>query len=87
MVAGYEGHLWSYSIDYTGRMAMLERLLRGEPGWPKRARELNVDYLFWGAREQQKYGDAMPWKATTPIVAQGPWGVIYDLRGVRDASQ
>ena len=87
VVAGYEGHLWSYSIDYTGRFATLERLLRGEPGWQNRARALNVDYLFWGAREQQKYGSATPWKATAPIVAQGPWGTIYDLRGVRDASQ
>ena len=84
VVAGYEGHLWSHGIDYTARFAALESLLRGEPGWQTRARQLGVDYLFWGSREQQKYGGPTPWKATAPIVAQGPWGVIYDLREVRE---
>ena len=80
VVAGYDGHLWSHGIDYSARYSALERLLRGEPGWQARARELGVDYLFWGQREQQKYGGATPWKATAPIVAQGPWGTLYDLR-------
>ena len=80
VVAGYEGHLRSHGIDYTARFAALESLLRGEPGWQIRARQLGVDYLFWGAREQEKYGGTTPWKETAPLVAQGPWGMIYDLR-------
>ncbi len=80
VVAGYDGHLWSHGIDYTARYAKLEALLRGEPGWQIRARELGVDYLFWGNREQEKYGGPTPWKETAPLIAQGPWGVIYDLR-------
>ena len=83
VVMGYEGHLWSYGIDYTGRLDTLERLLRGEPGWQTRARELGVDYLFWGDREQQKYGGPTPWALNSPIVAFGPWGTLFDLRNVR----
>lgn len=79
-VAGYEGHLSSHGIDYTDRFAKLERLLRGEPGWQLLARELGVDYLFWGEREQEKYGNEAPWSTTAPVVAEGKWGTIYDLR-------
>ena len=85
VVGGYEGHLWSYGIDYTARFAKLERLLRGEPGWQARARQLHVDYLFWGEREQEKYGGATPWKSTAPVIACGPWGKIYDLRNIPSA--
>jgi len=83
VVAGYEGHLSSHGIDYTARFAELESLLRGEPGWQTRARQLGADYLFWGEREQEKYGGATPWKAAAPIVAQGIWGTIYDLRAIK----
>lgn len=81
-VAGYEGHLASHGIDYKPRFDELEGLLRGEPGWQTRARNLGVDYLFWGEREQEKYGGPTPWKETAHIVAEGPWGTIYDLRSV-----
>ena len=80
VVAGYEVHLSSHGIDYTARFAALESLLRGEPGWQTRARQLGVDYLFWGQREQEKYGGSTPWKAAVPIVAEGTWGTLYDLR-------
>ena len=83
VVAGYEGHLASHGIDYKERFALLERLLRGEPGWQDCARYLGADYLFWGELEQQKYGDAAPWKESVPIVAEGPWGTIYDLRNLK----
>ena len=80
VVAGYEGHLWSHGIDFSDRFDALESLLRGEPGWQERARQLGVDYLFWGEREQEKYGGPTPWRETAPIVAQGPWGTIYAMR-------
>jgi len=83
VVAGYEGHLSSHGINYAARFAELGRLLRGEPGWQTRARQLGVDYLFWGEREQEKYGGPTPWKAAAPIVAEGAWGTIYDLRATK----
>ena len=86
VVAGYDGHLMSHGIPYQARYADLESLLRGESGWQERARQLGVDYLFWGDRERQKYGNATPWAATAPLVAEGSWGRIYDLRGLRSES-
>jgi hypothetical protein len=80
VVAGYEGHLFSHGIDYKPRFDALETLLRGKPGWQLRARQLGVDYLYWGPREREKYGGATPWKTVAPVVAEGTWGTIYDLR-------
>lgn len=85
VVAGYEGHLSSHGIDYKPRFDALESLLRGEPGWELRARQLGVDYLYWGPREQEKYGGPTPWKESAPLVAAGPWGAIYDLRNLTPA--
>lgn len=86
-VAGYEGHLSSHGIDYQGRFAALDRLMRGQPGWAERAREVGADYLYWGPRERDKYGDpegeSDPWQEKLPLVCKGTWGAIYDLRGVR----
>jgi len=84
VVAGYEGHLFSHGIDYRDQMARLERLLRAEPGWQQEAQRLRADYLFWGAMEEERYGQATAgWAAEAPIVAQGAWGRIYDLRAWR----
>jgi len=81
VVAGYEGHLMSHGIDYRGRVAELESLLRGEPGWENRVRELGVDYLFWGSREQKEFGTSTtPWKDRAPVALRSEWGTIYDLR-------
>ncbi len=82
-VAGYEGHLFSHGIAYRPNFDALERLLRAEPGWAARARQLGADYLFWGPREREKYGtgNGDPWRDRLPVAAAGSWGVIYDLRG------
>lgn len=80
VVAGYEGHLSSHGIDYLPRFHALEQLLKGEPDWPECARQLGADYLFWGKREQEKYGAGDPWQGKLPLVAEGTWGAIYDLR-------
>ena len=83
VVAGYEGHLSSHGIPYKARFAALESVLRGDPGWKTRARELGADYLFWGPREREKYGDNSPWQspatAGAPVVAEGAWGCLYVL--------
>ena len=84
VVAGYPGHLGSHGIDYKGRKATLESLLRGEPGWEQRARELNADFLFWGSREQKEYAESQtPWRTNMPQIASGDWGAIFDLRGLK----
>ena len=90
-VSGYEGHLSSHGIDYRARFEALERLLKAEPGWEARARELGADYLYWGPREQEKYtaegGERDPWRNRLPLVAEGPWGALYDLRGIGKTNQ
>jgi hypothetical protein len=83
VVAGYDGHLFSHGIDYRWRKAELERLMRGEPGWENRVRQLGVDFLFWGDRERSEFTTStIPWAASAPVVAHGSWGAIYDLRAV-----
>ena len=82
-VAGYWGHLNSHGINYEPRKKKLDTLMRGEPGWEECARLLMVDYLFWGEREEKEYGSStQPWREHAPIVAQGNWGTIYDMRGL-----
>ena len=50
------------------------------PDWKKNARELQVRYLFWGNLEKTNYGNSThPWETQLPLVAQGPWGSIYDF--------
>jgi hypothetical protein len=79
MVEGYEGHLYSYGIDYQPRLAKLKAMMMGAPDWRQIADELHVRYLFWGAREDQAYpASTQPWK-NLPVVAAGNWGTIYDL--------
>jgi hypothetical protein len=83
-VAGYEGHLYSHGIDYKERFADLDQLLRHEPGWAKRAQKLGADFLYWGPREREKYGDSDPWQGQLPVIEEGSWGTLYNLRGARE---
>jgi hypothetical protein len=83
LVLGYEGHLWSHGLDYLPALADLDSLMSGDVNWETTARKLGVNYLFWGPMEQGKYPDsARGWEASCPVVAEGPWGKIYDLRNV-----
>ena len=85
LVAGYSVHLSSHGIDCKERLAKLEKLLLGQPGWEQCARELKADYLYWGSLEELKCGSSStPWRTRLPQVASGNWGVIYDLRGLRN---
>ena len=57
--------------------------MNSEDGWQKMAKELGVDYLFWGPFEETNYPDSeKQWEQTCPLVAQGAWGRLYDLHGV-----
>ena len=83
VAVGYPGHLGSHGIDYKPRKEALESLLRGDPGWKERARELKLDFLFWGSRERKEYAASkMPWREELEPLAQGDWGAIYDLREI-----
>jgi hypothetical protein len=79
LVEGYAGHLASYGIPYEARDEELKAMMMGVPQWRAIANELNVRYLFWGAREEEGYpGSSQPWK-NLPVLAAGTWGTIYDL--------
>ncbi len=83
MVMGFPGHLWSHGLNYRPVEVELKDLLLGRPGWQERARRLGVDYVFWGSSEEEEYPDsARPWEGLCPTVAEGDWGVVYDVRGV-----
>lgn len=80
MVEGYVGHLESHGIDYQKNLDLLESLLNGEAGWQNAARKLHARYLYWGRPEEEAYPDSTkPWEDKCPKVAEGDWGVIYDL--------
>jgi len=68
VVCGYEGHLWSHGLDYKSRLAKLNTIMMGEPGWPEKARSLGISYLYWSDLEAKRWPDSkLPWaKETTP---------------------
>ncbi len=78
--AGYDGHLWSHGLDYKPRLADLETLLVGDPGWEASARRLDVRYLYWGRPERQKYPESeRTWARSLPVAAKGEGFTIYEL--------
>lgn len=80
-VAGYEGHLWSHGLPYLPTLNKLNHLMNGDPNWKTLARELKVDFLFWGPREETCYPHSQkPWQTQSPILSQGSFGTIYDVR-------
>ncbi len=81
LVMGYPGHLWSHGLDYRSIETQLELLMESDTGWQEAAKQLRVDYLFWGPMEDQNYPESdKEWEQTSPLVKQGSWGKIYDLR-------
>ena len=70
VVCGYEGHLWSHGLDYKERLATLNSMMRGEPGWREKARALGVRYLYWSDLEGKRWPDSkLPWaKETAPAL-------------------
>jgi hypothetical protein len=55
--------------------------MHGDPNWHELARTLKARYLFWGPNEiSENPGSLKPWETEhVKILAQGPWGIIYDL--------
>ncbi len=80
---GFPGHLWSHGLNYRPVEVKMTDLMNSETGWQDLAKELGVDYLFWGPFEAANYPDSQKeWEKNCPVVAEGPWGRIYDLRGL-----
>jgi hypothetical protein len=81
VVMGFPGHLWSHGLNYRPVEVKMTDLMNSETGWQDLAKELGVDYLFWGPFEATNYPDSQKeWEKTRPLVAEGSWGRIYDLR-------
>jgi len=87
VVMGFPGHLWSHGLNYRPVELKLQSLMESDTGWQAVAKELGVDYLFWGPLEQANYPDSdKEWEGTCRIVAEGPWGRIFDLRDLPAAA-
>ncbi len=79
LAMGYDGHIYSQGIDYSTVQTELTDLMTGQTGWQDDAKKLGVRYVFWGAREMQKFPRSRkPWAVGRPV-AHGTWGDIYDL--------
>ncbi len=83
LAMGYDGHLFSQSIDYKRLSDQLDALMLGELDWTQAAGQLGVRYLFWGPREEKRWPTSTkPWEREGKPLAEGDWGKIYDLGGV-----
>jgi hypothetical protein len=80
LILGYDGHLWSHGIDYRERLVHLEALMRGGADWRDHADKLDVDYLFWGSKETQRFNDAARGWMNQTVVHRGPAGTLYRIR-------
>jgi hypothetical protein len=80
VVLGFPGHLWSHGLEYQTQEALLNKVMLGQPGWESLCPQLKIDYLFWGSFEQEHYPSSTRAWERYPVVAQGPWGKVFDLR-------
>jgi hypothetical protein len=77
--------MWSHGLNYRPVEIKLGSLMNSEPGWEQNAKELGVDYLFWGPLEETNYPEsAKEWEERCRLVAQGSWGRIFDLHGLSE---
>jgi hypothetical protein len=83
VVLGFPGHLWSHGLEYRSEEALLNKVMVAEPGWEQLCPKLKIDYLFWGRFEQEHYPTSAHSWESYPVVAQGEWGKVYDLRALR----
>jgi hypothetical protein len=87
LVLGFPGHLWSHGLDYRAIETQLNSLMQSAPGWEQTAAELGADCLFWGRFEEAYYPNSKKeWESRCPVLAEGDWGKIYDLKPVEKAS-
>ncbi|MBI2996521.1 MAG: hypothetical protein HYY52_07470 [Candidatus Melainabacteria bacterium] len=80
VIMGYPGWIWGHGLDLTSQREKVEKLMNGKDGWEKVAKELGVDYIFWGRFEEQNYPTSLkPWEDKARLVSSGSWGKIYKL--------
>lgn len=80
IVLGYPGWIWSHGYNLEERDLKLKKLMLGQEGWEKIAKELGINYIFWGHREQNEYKNSLrPWEMSAQIIASGDWGTVYRL--------
>ncbi len=80
VVLGYDGHLWSHGIPQEDKPQLLDRLLRGQPGWQEAARKLGVTHIYWGSLETRTYGALLlPWTDSAEVFYSSPAGILYRL--------
>lgn len=78
VVMGHDGHLFSQGLDYEPVLAKLDTLMRGDDGWRGAARDLRVQFVFWGRREEERWPDSsQPWQGCAPLLAESPHGALY----------
>lgn len=64
LIAGYEGHLWSHGINYRKELSLLKKVLQGEAGWEDSAKQLGINYIYWGNEERKMFPtSAKLWEA------------------------
>jgi len=82
VAVGYDGHLWSHGLKYQDKMRDLDALMDADEGeWEQAAQRLHVDYLYWGAPEEERWpGSDKTWSTRFPVAAKGEDFTIYDLR-------
>jgi hypothetical protein len=80
MVLGYPGHLWTQGFDYGPVEQQLKLVMQGAPNWREQAQQLRARYIFFGREEKANYPTSTrPWEREARLVANGPWGAVYDL--------
>ena len=80
VVLGYPGWLWSHGYKVDKKDEKLKKLMMGDKDWKVYVKELGVDYIFWGVREENEYkGSSKPWEKEGQVIKEGPWGKIFRL--------
>lgn len=80
VVLGYPGWLWSHGYKINKKDEKLKKLMMGDKDWKVYVKELGVDYIFWGAREESQYrGSLKPWEVEKKPVYLNKWCKIYKV--------
>jgi hypothetical protein len=78
LVMGHDGHLFSQGLDYAPVQRELDTLMQGAPGWRNAARNLRVQYLYWGRLEEERWPQSTrPWEECGYALGQSPHGKLY----------
>lgn len=80
VVMGYPGHIWVFGFSYSDVEEKLKRFMLGDTEWKKLAKELQINYVFWGEGEKREYASSLkPWEKSGIKIASGSWGEIYEI--------